>query len=230
MRSAHRTSERQGDVIRILLVEDDADIGARLAEVLKYSGFAVDHVVNGDEGLYLGESVPYDAVVLDLGLPHMSGIDVLKRWRAARRDFPVLVLTARNSWPDRVEGLNAGADDYVGKPYQAPEVVARVKALVRRTCGQRAQMLTHGNIVVDPDSGLVTNDGLSVDLTARELQVLTYLMRRVGKIVSQRELINHVYSASEAAEFEHDRSICWAAAQETWSQDNQDGSRARLSN
>lgn len=165
---------------------------------MRDAGFAVDCAQDGDAGWYLGDIEDYDAVVLDLGLPKVPGLDVLKRWRAAGRNFPVLILTARGAWTERVDGLNAGADDYMAKPFQAPELIARLRALLRRSAGKGTPLLRHGPISLDPAAGRVTVDGQPVDLTARELRVLSYLMHRPGRIVSQNELAEHVYELDEA--------------------------------
>lgn len=186
--------------MRILLVEDDSELAARLAAALGEAGFAVDHAYDGEEALYLGQTETFDAVVLDLGLPRLSGFEVLQRWRRSGSVMPVLVLTARNSWTERVDGLNAGADDYLGKPFQAAEVVARLRALMRRSNGAPSPVLTHGDLVLDPAAGAVLVDGEAVELTARELRILEYLMHRKGRIVSQSELIDHVYSLGDQRE------------------------------
>jgi DNA-binding response OmpR family regulator len=186
--------------MRILLVEDDSEIAARLSAALREAGFAVDHAGDGEEALYLGRTEAFDAVVLDLGLPKLSGFEVLQRWRRAGRAMPVLVLTARNSWTERVDGLNAGADDYLGKPFQAAEVVARLRALVRRSSGAPSPVLTHGDLTLDPAAGAAFVGDEAVELTARELRILEYLMHRKGRIVSQSELIDHVYSLGDQRE------------------------------
>lgn len=186
--------------MRVLLVEDDVELARRLSIALEEAGFAVDVAHDGADGLFIGETNDLDAVVLDLGLPKMSGMEVLKRWRSQGRDFPVLVLTARSAWTERVEGLNAGADDYLGKPFQAAEVVARLRALVRRASGKAAAVLQHGDIRLDPGASTVTVDGAPIEITARELRILAYLMHRAGRIVSQAELIDHVYSMEESRE------------------------------
>jgi len=148
----------------------------------------------------MGETSDYDAAVLDLGLPKMPGLEVLKRWRAKGRAMPVLVLTARGAWTERVEGLNAGADDYVGKPFQTAEIIARLRALIRRATGMASSVLRHGDIVVDPAAGTVLLAGQPVELTAHELRVLTYLMHRPGRVVSQNELLDHIYSGDAVRE------------------------------
>jgi DNA-binding response OmpR family regulator len=186
--------------MRVLLVEDDVELARRLREALEEAGFAVDVAHDGEDGLFIGETNALDAAILDLGLPKLSGMEVLRKWRAGGRNFPILVLTARGAWTERVEGLNAGADDYMGKPFQAAEVVARIRALVRRSAGKAAAVLTHGDIVLDPGASSVTIGGAPVEITARELRILAYLMHRPGRIVSQSELIDHVYSMEESRE------------------------------
>lgn len=186
--------------MRILLAEDDAELARRLGSALGEAGFAVDYAADGDDALFLGETQDFDAVVLDLGLPKLSGLEVLKRWRRAGRDTPVLVLTARDAWTERVEGLNAGADDYMGKPFQAAEVVARLRALMRRSAGGASPVLRLGDITLDASAGVVEVDGRPVELTARELRILGYLMHRAGRIVSQAELADHVYAMDDLRE------------------------------
>ena len=167
---------------------------------LEAAGFVVDHAADGDLGCYMGETSDYDAAILDLGLPKLPGLEVLKTWRAKGRLMPVLVLTARGAWTERVEGLNAGADDYVGKPFQTAEIVARLRALIRRATGMASAVLRHGDIAVDPAAGTVTLAGQPVELTAHELRVLTYLMHRPGRVVSQNELLDHIYPGDAVRE------------------------------
>ncbi|MCH4267344.1 MAG: response regulator transcription factor [Brevundimonas sp.] len=186
--------------MRILLVEDDEELARRLRLGLGEAGFAVDHASDGEVALYLGETQTFDAVVLDLGLPRLSGLEVLRQWRARRRNMPVLVLTARDAWTERVDGLNAGADDYLGKPFQTAEVVARLRALVRRSAGDASPILEHEAVRLDVTGGTATLDGRPVDLTARELRILGYLMHRQGRIVSQAELMDHVYALDDIRE------------------------------
>ena len=186
--------------MRVLLVEDDAELARRLGAGLGAAGFAVDYAADGDEALYIGETQDFDAVVLDLGLPKLSGLEVLRRWRRAARNMPVLVLTARDAWTERVEGLNAGADDYMGKPFQTAEVVARLRALVRRSSGAASPLLRLGDITLDAAAGTASLGEAPVELTARELRILGYLMHRIGRIVSQAELIDHVYGLDDARE------------------------------
>lgn len=186
--------------MRVLLVEDDNELARRLELALTEAGFAVDRASDGEEAAELGEAASFDAVVLDLGLPRLPGLDVLRRWRRAGRNMPVLVLTARDAWTDRVEGLNAGADDYLGKPFQAAEVVARLRALVRRSGGGASPVLSLNGLDLDPAAGVAQVDGRVVELTARELRILEYLMHRRGRIVSQGELMDHVYPMEEVRE------------------------------
>lgn len=186
--------------MRILLVEDDQELAGRLGLALREAGFAVDCAYDGEEAAFLGETEVFDAVVLDLGLPRLSGLEVLQRWRRGGRDMPVLVLTARNAWTDRVDGLNAGADDYLGKPFQNGEVVARLRALMRRSGGTASPVLVHEALTLDPTAGVAKVDGKLVELTARELRILEYLMHRKGRIVSQGELIDHIYSLDDQRE------------------------------
>ena len=186
--------------IRILLVEDDDDIAERLISGLIPAGFTVDRANNGADGYAMGADDTYDAAILDLGLPQMQGLDVLKRWRAGSRMVPVLVLTARGSWSEKVDGLNAGADDYITKPFHIPEVAARLQALIRRSSGLASAQLTHRNVTLDTGSGRVTLDGMPVELTAREMRMLNYFMPRIGRIVSQAELTEHLYALEESRE------------------------------
>jgi DNA-binding response OmpR family regulator len=171
-----------------------------MSEFMRGAGFAVDHATDGDSGWYMGETTWYDAAVLDLGLPHLAGVEVLKRWRATGRQHPVLVLSARGAWSERVDVLNAGADDYVTKPIYPPELVARLRALLRRGNPKSALVLSDGDVALDIEACSVTVAGRPVELTARELQILTYLMRRAGRVVSQNELIEHVYASDEFCE------------------------------
>lgn len=186
--------------IRILLIEDDTEIAKRLQDGLSSLGFAVERADNGADGYAMGTEEQYDAIVLDLGLPQMPGIEVLKKWRAAGLKMPVLVLTARGSWPEKVDGLNAGADDYITKPFHIPEVAARLNALIRRSAGIASATISHKGITLDTAAGQATFDGRRVELTAKELRMLNYFMHRIGRVVSQAELTEHLYSLDEARE------------------------------
>jgi two-component system OmpR family response regulator len=161
---------------------------------LRGARFVVEHAADGDMGYRLGCSENFDAVILDLGLPDMKGVDVLKRWRQAGREVPVLILTARGSWTEKVEGLNAGADDYITKPSHIQEIAARLHALIRRSAGKASPTLMHNDIELAPASGTVTVAGKPVDLTAQEFRILNYFMLRRGRVISQSELLDHLYS------------------------------------
>src|SRR5437016_14040512 len=179
--------------VRLLVIEDDPDLNRQLATALTDAGYVVDRAFDGEEGQYLGETEPYDAVILDIGLPKADGISVLENWRRAGRAMPVLILTARDRWSEKVQGFDAGADDYVAKPFQMEEVLARIRALIRRAAGHASAELEAMGVRVDTRSGRVTRDGAPVRLTAQEYRLLSYLMHHRGKIVSRIELIEHIY-------------------------------------
>ncbi len=179
--------------MRVLVVEDEPNLLRQLKSALESAGYAVDVASDGEDGHYLGSTESYDAVVLDLGLPEVDGLTVLDRWRKAGLIMPVLVLTARDSWSDKVAGLDAGADDYLAKPFQTEELIARLRALIRRAAGQATSELTAGGVRLDSRSGRVTLDGEPVKLTAQEFKLLSYLMHHKGKVVSRTELIEHIY-------------------------------------
>ena len=179
--------------MRVLVVEDEPNLLRQLKTALEGAGYAVDTASDGEDGHYLGGTEAYDAVVLDLGLPEVDGLTVLDRWRKDGRTMPVLVLTARDSWSDKVAGLDAGADDYLAKPFQTEELIARLRALIRRAAGQATSELTAGGVRLDSRSGRVTLDGEPVKLTAQEFKLLSYLMHHKGKVVSRTELIEHIY-------------------------------------
>ncbi|MFA5900979.1 MAG: response regulator transcription factor [Hyphomicrobium sp.] len=186
--------------MRVLLVEDDEDIAARLVKGLRGDGFIVDRAANGEDGHAMGAHDQFDVAILDLGLPNMEGLEVLRKWRREKRDMPVLILTARGTWTEKVEGLNAGADDYITKPFHIPEVVARLRALIRRRAGASTPLLTHKGITLDTVAGKASADGQAVELTASELRMLSYFMHRVGRVVPQSELTEHLYALEESAE------------------------------
>ena len=179
--------------MRILVVEDDKDLARQLKNALAGAGYAVDVAHDGEEGHFLGDTEPYDVAILDLGLPVMDGVSVLKRWRRDGRKMPVLILTARDRWSEKVAGFDAGADDYVTKPFQVEEVLARIRALIRRAAGHASAELECGGLVINSGSGRVTVDGAPVKLTAQEFRLLDYLMHHKGKIVSRTELTEHIY-------------------------------------
>jgi two-component system OmpR family response regulator len=179
--------------MRILVVEDDPDLARQLKTALTGAGYAVDVAPDGEEGHFLGDTEPYDAVILDLGLPVVDGVTVLTRWRRAGRSMPVLILTARDRWSEKVAGFDAGADDYVAKPFQMEEVLARIRALIRRAAGHAKAELECGALRINSGTGRVTVDGVPIKLTAQEFRLLDYLMHHQGKIVSRTELVEHIY-------------------------------------
>ena len=179
--------------MRILVIEDDPDLNRQLVAALGDAGYVVDKAMDGEEGHFLGDTEPYDAVVLDLGLPILDGVSVLEKWRRAGKKMPVLILTARDRWSDKVAGFDAGADDYVAKPFQMEEVLARMRALLRRSAGHATSELTCGPMVLDTKSARVTVNGTAIKLTSLEFRLLSYLMHHKGKVVSRTELVEHLY-------------------------------------
>ena len=180
--------------MRILIVEDESLLAGRLATTLGERGYVVDIATDGERGDFLVSTEQYDAVILDLGLPRIDGLTLLARWRAGGIAVPVLVLTARGSWSEKVRGIDGGADDYLTKPFRMEELLARLRALIRRSSGQLAPELRYGALVLDPRTSKVTLDGQPVKLTSHELRVLSYLMHHRGRIVSQTELTEHIYA------------------------------------
>jgi two-component system OmpR family response regulator len=164
-----------------------------LTASLTEAGYVVDQAYDGEEGHFLGDTEPYDAVVLDIGLPEMDGISVLERWRAAGRTMPVLILTARDRWSDKVGGIDAGADDYVAKPYHVEEVLARIRALIRRAAGHASAEMQCGPVRLDTKSSKVSVEGQPLKLTSHEYRLLSYLMHHKGEVVSRTELVEHMY-------------------------------------
>jgi DNA-binding response OmpR family regulator len=185
--------------MRVLVVEDDPRIARRLASVLQEAGYAVDCVGDGEEAWFRGDTEEYDAVILDIGLPRMDGLTVLKKWREAGRDVPVLILTARGAWAERVAGIDAGADDYLAKPFVMEELLARLRALVRRAAGRASPLLTVGRVVVDTRQMRISVDGDPIALSPLEYRCLSYLMHHAGRVVSPTELMEHLYA------HDHDR-------------------------
>ena len=179
--------------MRILVVEDDSNLNRQIKDALAEGGYAVDVAFDGEEGHFLGDTEPYDAVVLDIGLPQMDGLSVLEDWRRAGRSMPVLLLTARDRWSDKVQGIDAGADDYLAKPFHMEELLARLRALVRRAAGHASNEITAGPVRLDVKAGKVTVDGQAIKLTSHELRLLSYLMHHKGKVVSRTELTEHLY-------------------------------------
>ncbi len=179
--------------MRLLIVEDEPLLARQLNEALENFGYAIDMAADGEEGHFLGSTEDYDAVILDLGLPKLDGVTVLERWRMEGRTMPVLVLTARESWSDKVAGLDAGADDYLTKPFKMEELQARVRALIRRSSGLASPELSCGSVLLDTRNSRVTVDGTAVKLTAQEYKLLGYLMHHKGKVISRTELTEHIY-------------------------------------
>ncbi|MGE0210472.1 MAG: response regulator transcription factor [Parvibaculaceae bacterium] len=183
--------------MRILVVEDEPAVAGHIARSLEAAGFLVEKAADGEDAWFRGDTEDYAAVVLDLGLPRIDGVTVLKRWREAGRTMPVVVLTARGSWKERVEGINAGADDYLGKPFEPEELVARLRAVLRRTAGLATPDITVGPVRLDPRSMEVRVEGVPVPLSPLEYRALSLLLHRKGSIVSFRELYEHVYGPEE---------------------------------
>ncbi len=186
--------------MRLLVVEDETKLAAQLRDALTAAGFSADIAHDGEAACLLGATQPYDAVLLDLGLPRQDGLSVLRHWRARGLRIPVLILTARSDWHNKVEGLNAGADDYLAKPFVMQELIARLHALIRRSKGFAASEIICGPVVLDAATGRVTVNAQPVTLTAQEFRTLNYLMHRQGRIVSQRELAEHIYDLQDERE------------------------------
>src|SRR5579864_3164566 len=183
-----------GGNVRVLVAEDETSLAKQIIAALGRAGYAVDHAADGERADLLGHDEQYDAVVLDLGLPKVDGLTLLRRWREAGQAMPVLVLTARGSWHEKVQGIDGGADDYMAKPFRMEELLARLRALIRRSSGQFNPELRCGPLVLDPRAGRVTIEGAEVKLTSHEFRVLAYLMHHRGRVVSQAELTEHIYA------------------------------------
>jgi two-component system OmpR family response regulator len=179
--------------MRILLVEDDKDLQRLLGKALAEAGYVVDSATDGEEGHFLGDTEPYDAVILDLGLPKMDGVTVLEKWRKAGRTMPVLILTARDRWSDKVAGIDAGADDYLAKPFYTEELLARLRALLRRAAGHASAEIEIGPLRIDTRTSRVSVSGNPVKLTSLEYRLLAYLAHHKGRVVSRTELVEHLY-------------------------------------
>jgi two-component system response regulator PhoP len=189
--------------MRLLVVEDEVALRGQLQSALRDAGYAIDTAADGEEALHLGKVNPYDLAVLDLGLPKRDGVEVLRAWRAAARRFPVLILTARGRWQDKVEGLDAGADDYLVKPFQMEELLARTKALLRRAAGLAQPVIRCGPIALDTARQSVTLEGAALELTGYEYRLLEYLILHAGKVVSKTELTEHIYDQ----DFDRDSNV-----------------------
>lgn len=191
--------------MRILVVEDNIELNRQIKSTLEHALYVVDVASDGEEGLFMGDSEHYDAVVLDLGLPKMDGIDVLERWRANGIHVPVLILTSRHTWREKVAGLRAGADDYLAKPFEYEELLARLEALIRRATGHASPIMQCdcGKVVMDTTSARVTMEGNLVELTALEYRTLEYLMQHAGQVISKTELTEHIYDQ----DFDRDSNV-----------------------
>lgn len=185
---------RYNDPVRVLVVEDEERLRQQVASAAVGAGYAVDEAPDGERADFLVRTEHYDAIVLDLGLPHIDGLTLLTGWRESGVTTPVLVLTARGSWHEKVRGIDQGADDYVSKPFQMEELLARLRALIRRSAGQVAPELRCGALAVDTRAARVTLDGVAIKLTSHEFRVLSYLMHHRGRVVTQGELAEHIYS------------------------------------
>jgi len=179
--------------MKLLVVEDDADLRRQLVSGLESDGYTVEETADGQEALYLGSEFSYDLAIVDLGLPSLSGVDLIKKWRAEERNFPILILTARSDWQDKVEGLEAGADDFLVKPFHMEELLARLNALLRRAAGHAKPVLTFGLLSLDTIGRVVSYDSRPIKLTSYEYRTLEYLMLNAGKTVSKAELTEHLY-------------------------------------
>ncbi len=179
--------------MRVLVVEDDPDLSRQLSEALKDSGYAVDVADNGEDGHFMGDTEPYDAVILDLGLPIIDGISVLQKWRADGKTFPVLILTARDQWSEKVSGFDAGADDYLTKPFHHEELLARLRALMRRAAGHTTDSIEIGGLLVDNRAARCFVDGMPIKLTSHEFRLLSYMAMHRGRVISRTELVEHIY-------------------------------------
>lgn len=186
--------------MRVLVVEDDVDVAADLGQALRDAGFVVDVAREGEDAWFKGNVEDYDVAVLDLGLPRIDGLSVLKRWRSAQRSFPVLILSARNDWTEKVAGIEAGADDYLGKPFQMGELIARVRALVRRAAGHASPVIEIGRLSLDTHRMSATYGGRPIRLSQLEFRFLDYLAHQPGRAVSAGELAEHLYGAAESGD------------------------------
>jgi two-component system, OmpR family, response regulator len=187
---------RYAQDVRVLVVEDERSLAEQLASAIGEAGYVVDRAADGERADFLGQTERYDAVILDLGLPRVDGLTVLRRWREAGLFMPVLILTARGSWHEKVQGIDGGADDYLAKPFQIEELLARLRALIRRAGGGAMPELRAGAIALDPRTAKVTVNGAVVKLTSHEFRVLAYLMHQQGRVVPQSELTEHIYARS----------------------------------
>ena len=181
--------------MRILVIEDDPNLNSQMKKSLEENGYSVDCAFDGEEGFFLGDTEPYDATILDLGLPKVDGITVLEKWRKSQKNFPVLILTARDQWSDKVSGFDAGADDYVTKPFQMEELLARLRALIRRSAGHATSDIECGPLRVDTKSNKVFVNGTKLKLTSHEYKIIEYFLHHQDKVITRTELIEHIYNS-----------------------------------
>lgn len=189
--------------MRVLIVEDNAELARQVKSMLEHERFVVDVAADGEDGLFLADTEPYDSIILDLGLPKLDGLSLLQRLRSSGNEVPVLILTSRDTWREKVAGLRAGADDYLSKPFEFEELLARLEALIRRASGHASPILTCCKVVMDTTSARVTIEGNPVDLTALEYRTLEYLMQHPEKVVSKTELTEHIYDQ----DFDRDSNV-----------------------
>jgi len=189
--------------VRVLVVEDDLNVARQVSDTLRQAMYVVDVVHDGEEGQFRGNTEPYDVVILDLGLPKLDGLSVLRQWRQMGREMPVLILTARDTWREKVAGLRAGADDYLAKPFELEELLARVEALIRRSSGHASSVLECGPLTLDVSTTRLTVAGRPVELTALEFRTLAHLMHHEDQVVSKTELTEHLYDQ----DFERDSNV-----------------------
>ena len=199
----NRAVSKSANHVRILLVEDESSLRNQLKDQLEAKGYSVDDAADGEDGLFLGREYPMDLAIIDLGLPGISGIELIRRLRDLRRSFPILILTARDAWQDKVEGLECGADDYLTKPFHSEELLARVNALLRRAAGHSSPVLESAGIRIDTVSQTVHVADQAVALTGHEYRILEYLMLHAGKVVSKTELTEHIYDQ----DFDRDSNV-----------------------
>ena len=189
--------------MKVLVVEDDVQVARQLEIALKNSGYVVEMAHDGEDGLFKGQNEDFDAVILDLGLPKIDGLTILQQWRAEQRNMPVIILTARDTWREKGNGLRAGADDYIAKPFEAEEVLARIEALIRRTSGHASAILSCGPVQLDTTNNRVTCNNEPVEMTALELGMLSYLMHHQGDVISKTTLTEHIYEQ----DFDRDSNV-----------------------
>ena len=183
--------------MRVLVVEDETEIARQVAAALNRSGYVVDVAHDGEQGHFLGDTETYDVIILDLGLPGMSGLSVLQNWREAGHTVPVMILSARSSWQEKVSGLRAGADDYLAKPFEMEELAARIEALIRRKSGNAAALIECGDVTLDTTASRILMNGQTIPLTAMEYRLAAYMLMNSDRVLSKTELMDHIYGLNE---------------------------------